>query len=458
MIALERRLYGIVLRLHPATFRHEFAREMALDFEDALHTYGAARLWMDVLRSLVRQWASRLVSVGCEPAAATSTPSLLAGQYVMIGEEALTPLELARGFFASVAILSLWAFAQQFGPSHVPGLLAVYASSGASPSAPETRQVERSSVASATGIGSLNSDLKPAVRIQVSSASVSAGGASAGERRLAFEVVSIRRNNAASGPPQFGPTPDGFHLIGLPLFAIFQMAYAPPDESGPLRGDRIAGAPDWVKGAERYDVVAKVGEADLADWQKPELRRTMLPAMLQTMLAERFGVVAHRETKEMQVYDLVVAKGGPKFKPAETVDAAELRQKHPRGGMMTGGGMAVQGPNGTQFYGISMAMLGQTELSTAAGRPVVDKTGLTGRYDLALPSWGLPPLPPGTSQPGSSPPLPEAAQPLTSPALQPEGGESIFTVLPEALGLRLVPAKGQVETLVIDRVERPTEN
>ena len=77
---------------------------------------------------------------------------------------------------------------------------------------------------------------------------------------------------------------------------------------------------------EPYDVVAKVEEADLADWQKPEVKQTMLRAMLQAMLAERCKVVVHHESKEVPVYDLVVAKGGPKFKQAETVDAAELRR------------------------------------------------------------------------------------------------------------------------------------
>jgi uncharacterized protein (TIGR03435 family) len=289
-------------------------------------------------------------------------------------------------------------------------------------------------------------------------AQVSAGVAGAGEKQLAFEVTSIRASDRASRP-QFGPTPVGFHAINLPMFAIFQLAYAPSNESGSLRGDRIAGAPSWVMGSERYDVVAKVDDADVANWQKPELQRTMLRAMLQAMLADRFKVVVHHESKEMPIYELVVAKGGPKFKQAETADANALKQKHPNGGRITGGGIAVQGPDGTQYYGVTMAWLGQMILSTAAGRPVVDKTGLTGHYDLAMPSSGVPPPPPGamamgTSQqqgtppPGLLPPAPEDG----------ESGESIFTVLPKALGLRLVPAKDQVETLVIDHVERPTEN
>ena len=109
--------------------------------------------------------------------------------------------------------------------------------------------------------------------------------------------------------------------------------------------------------------------------------------------------------------------------------------------------MAVQSPNRTQFYAISMAILANTILPSVADRPVVDKTGLTGYYDLALPSSALrrpPPPPPGASQPQDAP-------------FPPLEDESIFAAL-DALGLRLEPAKGQVGTLVIDRVERPSEN
>lgn len=280
----------------------------------------------------------------------------------------------------------------------------------------------------------------------------SGGGASVGEKRLAFEVISIRRNTAANGPVQRGTTtPNGFRSIGLPLFAIFQMAYALPNQSGVLRGDLIAGAPNWLWD-ETYDVVAKVGEADLADWQKPGMKQAMLRAMIQAMLAERCKAVVHHESKEVPVYDLVVAKGGPKFKPAETADTAELRQKHPGAGMMTGTGtMVAEGPNGIQFfYAIPMALLAGTILPGATDRPVVDKTGLAGYYDLALPSSALRRPPP--------PPSPRPSQALNEPPPPPEAGESIFTVLPDALGLRLQPAKGQVDTLVIDHVERPSQN
>jgi uncharacterized protein (TIGR03435 family) len=208
-----------------------------------------------------------------------------------------------------------------------------------------------------------------------------------------FEVVSIRRHTAQSGPVQGGPTPTEFRLIGLPMFAIFQSAYALPNRPGLLRGDQIEGGPGWLT-AELYDVVAKVDQADLADWEKPQMRQTMLRAMLQAMLAERCKVVVHYGSKEVPAYDLVIAKGGAKFKRAETVDTAELRQKHPTGGMMSGTSTtAVHGPKTTEFYAIPMATLADTILSSLADRRVVDKTGLTGYYDIALPTAALKPPP-----------------------------------------------------------------
>jgi uncharacterized protein (TIGR03435 family) len=281
---------------------------------------------------------------------------------------------------------------------------------------------------------------------QSSAAPVSAGGA--GEKHPKFEVISIRRHTEESGPVQLGPTPDGFRSIGLPMFGIFQWAYALPNQPGLLRGDQIEGDPGWLSG-ELYDVVAKVDHADLADWQKLAMRQTMLRAMLQAMLAERCKVVAHYGSKAAAVYDLVIVKGGPKFKQAETLDMAELMRKHPDGGIMRGSGtMAVQSPNTTQWYAMSMAILTNTILSNIVDRPVVNKTGLTGYYDLAMPSSALrrPPRPP---PPGASQPLDAPSPPLED--------ESIFAAL-EALGLRLEPAKGQVQMLVIDHVERPSEN
>ena len=229
-----------------------------------------------------------------------------------------------------------------------------------------------------------------------------------------FEVISIRRHSAQNGPvqpgPPLGPTADGFRSIGLPIFGIFQWAYALPNHSGLLRGNQIEGDPKWLSD-ELYDVVAKVDQTDLAAWQKPEMRQTMLRAMLQAMLAERCKVVTHYGSKEVSAYDLVIAKGGPKFKAAETVDPAALRRKHPAAGIMRGSvTMSEQESDRTQFYAMPMALLADTILSSLTGRPVLDKTGLAGYYDLALPSSALRP----------AAPRPEERQPLNtaSPSIE----------------------------------------
>ena len=180
---------------------------------------------------------------------------------------------------------------------------------------------------------------------QVSTAPAPAGGTGAGEKHPKFEVVSIKRHTKDGPPVQLGPTPDGFRSIGLPMLRHFSVGVCASEPARVARGDQIEGDPGWLSG-ELYDVVAKVDQADLADWQKPEMRQTMLRAMLQAMLAERCKVVVHYGSKEAPVYDLVIAKSGPKFKQAETVDTAELMRKHPEGGMMRGSGtMAVQSPN-----------------------------------------------------------------------------------------------------------------
>jgi hypothetical protein len=115
MSSFRRRLYRAIVRMHPADFRDEFGREMMLDFEDALHTYGLGRLWRDVLWSLARQWSAWILSSASDPISAPR-PSLLAGQYVMIREERLTMIELGRGLVVSVTLLALCMFGMGGAP------------------------------------------------------------------------------------------------------------------------------------------------------------------------------------------------------------------------------------------------------------------------------------------------------------------------------------------------------
>jgi uncharacterized protein (TIGR03435 family) len=263
---------------------------------------------------------------------------------------------------------------------------------------------------------------------QATEAKTAGGGA------LAFDVVSIRQNLSRGVHDDFGPTVDGYRMINKPLFLLVMTAYVPQSGGAALfTPNSLVGLPDWAM-SDNYDVDAKVPEADLADWQKPALQPAMLRAMLQAMLADRFKLAVHRETKEVSVYTLMVGKNGPKFK--ETVPG----EPHPGAMAIPGGGGYMSPGDGgqkVQFYDATIATFASL-LSGLAGRPIEDKTGLTGRYDLTFPK----PEPMGS---GSTPG--DASDP----------GPTLSSVL-EGLGLKLETAKGQEETLVVDHVERPSGN
>jgi uncharacterized protein (TIGR03435 family) len=257
---------------------------------------------------------------------------------------------------------------------------------------------------------------------------------------LAFEVVSIRQSASGKQMPQFGPTANGYHAIGLPVLVSILQAELPTGagESAYFTNDRILGAPDWVR-SERYDIEAKVPEADLAEWHKTNAQPAMLHAMLRAMLVERFMLTLHRESKESPVYTLVLMKGGPKMKQTDP------DTPHPTGIAMPGGTVMVPDQNGQllNFYGASMSSLALV-LSNFSGRPVIDQTGLTARYDFSLDRSAV-----------------MAMQMERAGVPQPPAGDSglsIFTAVQEQLGLKMVSGKSTVETLVLDHIEKPTAN
>lgn len=181
------------------------------------------------------------------------------------------------------------------------------------------------------------------------------------------------------------------------------------------------------------DIDARIPDADRAEWQKPESQKVMLQAMLQAMFADRCKMVVHREVREVAVYSLIVAKGGPKFKEADPT------VKHPGGAKLPWGGVLVPSATGLSLYGASMASF--ASIISNAGRPVEDKTGLTGEYDITMKL----PAPSGLAPDEQDGPT--ASDPVYG----------IDSALSD-LGLKLEPGKGQVETLVIDHIERPTLN
>ena len=262
---------------------------------------------------------------------------------------------------------------------------------------------------------------------------------------LTFAVVSIREDKSEptrQNPPQIGPTPDGYRLYGPPLTFVIRAAYVPSQGGMPFGPSQLTGVPAWLSPIH-YEIDAKVSEADLPRWKDPAQQPAMLRAMLQAMLADRFKLAVHRETKEVPVYELTVARNGPKFKPSEATALADIRQKHPNAvnAIALGGAIVASGTNPGQqmIFGVTMPALG-TFLSTLAGRPIQDKTGLTGKYDI-------------TYQIELSPPAQEGAG-MAAPS---DLSSQIFTIV-QNLGLRLTGAKGQVEALVIDHIERPSEN
>jgi uncharacterized protein (TIGR03435 family) len=251
-----------------------------------------------------------------------------------------------------------------------------------------------------------------------------------------FDVVSIKPNKSASGMVKTMFKPDGYAATNVSLNMLIQAAYG-------VKEDQISGAPSWADSA-RYDIDAKVAGPDVPDLQK--MKNEDRGVLLQPLLAERFKLAIHHETKVLPIYELVVAKNGPKLKEATPGDTGGDGIKGPYG--VPRAGMMMMRPGQLTGQGIPMTSLAN-QLSRPLHRTVIDKTGLTGKYDLTL-QWTddhsdlLFKGPDGSPQ--RADPVPDAS------------GPSLFTALQEQLGLKLQSTKGPVETIVIDHVEMPSEN
>jgi uncharacterized protein (TIGR03435 family) len=262
-----------------------------------------------------------------------------------------------------------------------------------------------------------------------------ASRAQATGKRVQFEVASIKPSDSADRRPLIkSGTPGQFTAANVTLKMLIQYAYD-------IELFQISGGPDWI-GSDLFDVTAKPeGSAD----------RDHIMPMLQSLLADRFHLVIRRDTKEMPVYALVVAKGGPKFKKSNESDPNIIDLgEH---GTLPG---APRRPPVTKLRrGLLVAqeadMTGFADrLSSILGRMVVDKTGLTGAYDLKL-EWQ-----PDENQVAMFQAI-RVPEGYGAPAPDPLG-PSLFTALHDQLGLQLDSDKGPVEMLVIERVEMPSAN
>jgi len=261
------------------------------------------------------------------------------------------------------------------------------------------------------------------------------------ERVPTFEVASVKRNTSGDSRAPMRTQPGGrFVATNVLLKFLIAAAFGMPDPPS-LIDARILGGPEWI-GSERYDINAK---ANIEFRPSPDGPARELLLMIRSLLEERFKLKAHRETRELPIYELVLARAdrrlGPEMrKPAADCDAAIAagipppRQpgEPPPCGLMGGPARTIAG-------GATMAQLA-ANLSVRLERLVVDKTGLTGRFAFNL-AWTPDRMP--TAEP------PAGVLPVDP------NGPSLFTALQEQLGLKLEPARGPVDVLVIDRVEHP---
>jgi uncharacterized protein (TIGR03435 family) len=247
----------------------------------------------------------------------------------------------------------------------------------------------------------------------------------------AFEVASIKLDISGQPGPVYNMFPPLVRVERATLRSLILMAYRVHDF-------QVLGGPGWIK-SDRYNIEAKVpGKPVLNEaYRNLQLRR------LQTLLEDRFHLALHREMKELPIYKLTVAKGGPKLEQPNCI------QRGPGDPIAPGKTMSDYCGFGGWFPGRYEATTGGMAdlaggLSDLLERVVVDKTGITGMFHLYL-----------TFTPDDStirlPDLPGAPPP-------PVDGPNVFTALQEQLGLKLESGRGPVEVLVIDHVERPSEN
>ena len=235
-----------------------------------------------------------------------------------------------------------------------------------------------------------------------------------------FDVATIKPDQIDPRGVQLNGTVDSLNATGTTIHMI-EFAYK-------LHDFQVTGGPGWATN-ETWEITAKVDQPpanydSLSNDARDEIGRERL----QAVLAQRFNLKCHFEAKLLPVYNLVVAKGGTKLKPT-SADSKDI-------GLL--GSDRRNGANRIYGTGISLQFISAI-LSGKVGRIVIDKTGLAGIYDFTV-TYAT------DSDTASSASAPEPS------------GPSIFTAVEEQLGLKLEPAKGPVPTMVIDSIERPSEN
>jgi uncharacterized protein (TIGR03435 family) len=248
------------------------------------------------------------------------------------------------------------------------------------------------------------------------SQAVPAMPAGAANQPIVYDVMSIRQNKSASGSSDSDTDNGRFSAKNVSLKQLLQHAYD-------IKEEFISGIPGPIDSA-RFDIEAKVVDPDVEALKK--MNRKERREMLLPLLVDRFQLKTHIEVKTLPVYELVIDKGGPKFKLSADQNTKD-------GDMSSNGSRTLVSINARKASMESLA----TALSGRVDRTVIDKTGLTGNFDLDL-------------QFSRDTPDPDAGAADAPP--------TIFTAIEEQLGLKLQPGKGPVNTLVVDHAEMPSEN
>lgn len=253
-----------------------------------------------------------------------------------------------------------------------------------------------------------------------------------------FEVASVKSNTSPDPRAmKFQTLPGGrLTVTNIPLYWIIAEAYGVAPQSL-----RLSGGPEWTH-SSRYDIEAKAEDGVLPPDLPGKVREERMRPMLQALLAERFKLVVRRESKEMPVYALKVAKGGPRFQKST------LEEKDCGGASESGilvSGVPCHVLNGGQGRGVHGRAVDMADLigfvENWTDRPMIDRTGLSGLFQMDSDGW-VPMRGPGGGDAGLDDPV----------------RPTIFTIFEKQLGLKLESDKAPVDVFIIDHVEKPTGN
>ena len=238
-----------------------------------------------------------------------------------------------------------------------------------------------------------------------------------------WDVALVKPHPADDPTMSWQMTEDGLSLKNLPLEQMLCSAWD-------LKPYQLEGLTGWMK-TSRFDLTAKVSGDSVAAYNK--LNTAQRSQMLQNLLTERFQLKTHLDTRTSAVYNLVVDKSGSKLQPTTALTAPSVEEEHAHPEKYKGNSMSM-GPGMFEGTGVSVRSLA-SQLANAVSKPVIDTTGLTGAYDIKLHF------------------RPEDTHADTS-----SDAPSVFAAVQEQLGLKLVPAKGPVEILVVDAAQKPEAN